>query len=67
MVARVFISKQKEGEESKEAERQRESVCVCVRECKHWGTAAVASVVNRPLENTYVEINKIVGICVDCH
>jgi hypothetical protein len=30
MVARVFISNGKKGEESKIAERPRESVCVCV-------------------------------------
>ncbi len=67
MVAKVFISNRDKGEESKEAERERERererecVCVCVCEC--WWKAATASVVNRPLENTSVEINKIIGIC----
>ncbi len=53
------------GGESKEAERQREREreCVCVCEWEHWRKAAVASVVNRPLKNTCVEINKIIGIC----
>ncbi len=31
--ARVFISNNCEEEESKIAERQRERVCVCVRQC----------------------------------
>ncbi len=39
--------------------RDREREC----ECEHWRNAAIASVVNRPLENTFVEINKIIGIC----
>jgi hypothetical protein len=59
MVAKVFISNGDKGEESKEAERQRKRVC----ECEHWRNAAIASVVNRRLENTIVEINKIIGIC----
>jgi hypothetical protein len=59
MVAKVFISNRDKGEESKEAERQRENVCVCER----WWKAAIVSVVNRPLENTSVEIYKIIGIC----
>ncbi len=45
--------------ESKEAERQRESVC----ECERWWTADIVSVVNRPLENTSVELNKKIGTC----
>ena len=49
--------------ESKEAKRQRESACVCVCECECRWVAALASVVNGPLENTSVEINKIIGIC----
>jgi hypothetical protein len=47
------------GEQSKEAERQRERVC----ECERWLMAAIASIVNGQLENTSVEINKIIGIC----
>ncbi len=61
MVARVFIPNGDRGEESKEAETQRERECVC--EWEHWRKAVVASVVNRLLENTRVKINKIIGIC----
>jgi len=66
MVGRVFISNvdkrgREQGSRETEGERERESVCVC--EWEHWRKAAVASVVNRPLKNTCVEINKIIGIC----
>jgi len=68
MVARVFISNGdkrgiEQGSGETERERERESVCVCVCVCERWLMAAIASVVNGPLENTSVEINKIVGIC----
>ena len=56
MVARVFISnRDKRGIEQGSGETERESVCVCA--------SAIVSVVNGPLENTSVEINKIIGIC----
>ena len=42
VVARVFISNGKEGEESKIEERQRECVCVCVCEC--WSKPTTASI-----------------------
>jgi hypothetical protein len=59
VVARVFISNGKKGEESKIAERQRESVCVCVcasvgqnpQQCRSTSTAASGR------ENTSVAIN----------
>jgi hypothetical protein len=49
--------KQRDRDRQTERERERE------RECKHFQMAATASIVNRPLENTSVGINKIIGIC----
>ncbi len=60
MLARVFISNgDKRGIEQGSRETERERVCGCER----WLMAAIASIVNGPLENTSVEINKIIGIC----
>ncbi len=59
VVARVFISNGKKGEESKLAEEQRERECVCAsvgrNPQQHRSTSTTAS----GRENTYVAINDI--------
>jgi hypothetical protein len=59
-LARVFISNgDKRGIEQGSGETEKERECVCER----WLMAAIALIVNGPLENTSVEINKIISIC----
>jgi hypothetical protein len=58
-----FIVETGKGGKGKTAERQRERERG--RECEHWEAVTLASVVHRPLENTYVKINKMVFIWTD--
>ncbi len=64
----VFYSrngKRGKGQDRGETERERERERG--RECELWEVADVASVVNRPLQNTHVKINKMVSIWTNCH
>jgi hypothetical protein len=56
VVARVFISNRKKGEESKIAERQRERVCVC--ECWSKPTTASINIHNSVGERKHICGNK---------
>jgi hypothetical protein len=57
----LYQTEVKGNRAGKQRDRERERVCVCV--CEHFQMAATASIVNRPLENTSVGTNKIIGIC----
>jgi hypothetical protein len=59
MVARVFISNGKKGEESKIAERQRERECVCVCECWSKPTTASINIHNSIRERKHICGNKL--------
>jgi hypothetical protein len=60
VVATVFISNRKKGEESKIAERQRERECVCVCVCECWlkPTTALINIHNSIGERKHICGNK---------